>query len=52
MSLSKTQTERMRNKPDQATMHPDCVTAWNEFGAKHVTYMERQMEEQTDEMKE
>ena len=30
----------------------DCVSACIEFGAKHVTYMERQMDKQTDEMTE
>ena len=33
------------NKPDRATMRPDCVSTCIE----HVTYMERQMDKQTDE---
>ena len=33
------------NKPDRATMHPDCVFACIDY----VTYMERQMDEHTDE---
>ena len=33
---------RKINKPDRATMRPDCVSAWID----HVTYMERQMDEQ------
>jgi len=35
-----------RNKPDRATMRPGCVSACID----HVTYMERQMDEQTGEM--
>ena len=35
----------MANKPDRAKMRPDCVFACID----HVTYMERQMDEQTDE---
>ena len=34
------------NKPDRATMRPGCVSACID----HVTYMERQMDEQTGEM--
>ena len=37
-----------KNKPDRATMRPDCVSA----SIEHVTYMERQMDEQTDETTE
>ena len=33
----------IKNKPDQATMRPDCVS----MCIDHVTYMERQMDEQT-----
>ena len=33
----------------RATMHPYRVSACIEFGAKHLTHMERQMDEQTDE---
>ena len=33
------------NKPDRATMRPDCVSVCID----HVTYMERQMDEQTGE---
>ena len=36
------------NKPDQATMRPGWVSACID----HVTYMERQMDEQTDETSE
>ena len=36
------------NKPDRATMRPDCVSACID----HVTYMERQMDEQTSETTE
>ena len=32
------------NKPDRATMRPDCVSACID----HVTYMERQMDRWTD----
>ena len=39
-------------KPDRGTMRPGCVSACIEFGAKHVTYMERQMDEHTDETTE
>ena len=39
-----TKTIKMRkNKPDQATMRPGCVS----ICIDHVTYMERQMDEQT-----
>ena len=34
-----------QNKPDWATTRPGCVSACIE----HVTYMERQMDKQTDE---
>ena len=37
-----------RNKPDQATMRPDCVSACNKFCAKHVCYIGRLMDKQTD----
>ena len=40
------------NKPDRATMRPDCVSACIDFGDKHVTYLEGQMDEQTDETTE
>ena len=33
------------NKPDRATIRLDCVSAC----IAHVTYMERQMDKQTDE---
>ena len=36
------------NKPDQATMHPDCVAAFID----HVTYKERQIDEQSSETTE
>ena len=36
------------NKPDQATMRPGCVS----ICIDHVTYIERQMDEQTGEMTE
>ena len=36
---------RVINKPDRATMRPDYVSACID----HVTYMERQMDRQTDE---
>ena len=36
------------NKPDRAKMRPDCVSACID----HVTYKERQMDEQTDETSE
>ena len=36
----------VRNKPDWATMRPGCVSACID----HVTYMERQMDEQMGEM--
>ena len=35
-------------KPDRAKMRPDCVSACID----HVTYKERQMDEQTDETTE
>ena len=41
-----------KNKPDRAMMRPDCVSACIDFGAKHVTYMERQMDEKQDETTE
>ena len=34
------------NKPDWATMRPNCVSACIDFGAKNVTYMEIQMDRQ------
>ena len=37
--------DNINNKPDQATMSPDCVS----MCIDHVTYMERQMDEQTGE---
>ena len=37
-----------KNKPDRATMRPDCVSTCID----HVTYMERQMDEQTGETTE
>ena len=37
-----------RNKPNWATMRPDCVFACIDFGDKHLTYMERQMDGRTD----
>ena len=40
------------NKPDRAAMRLDCVSACNEFGAKYVTYKERQMDKQTDKQKD
>ena len=36
---------KKKNKPDRATMRPDCVSACID----HVTYMERQMDEQMGE---
>ena len=33
------------------TMHPDCVSACIKFGAKHVTYMVRDISKQTDTVK-
>ena len=33
------------------TMHPDCVSACTKFGAKHVTYMVRDISKQTDWVK-
>ena len=39
-------SEKLRNKPDWATMRPGCVSACID----HVTYMERQMDEQMGEM--
>ena len=49
MILEKT-SEAWKNKPDRATMRPDCDSVCIE----HVTYMERQMdvEEKTDETTE
>ena len=35
------------NKPDWATLRPDCVSVCSDYGDKHVTYMEGQMDEQT-----
>ena len=32
------------NKPDRATMRLGCFSVYTEFGAKHVTYIERQMD--------
>ena len=40
------------NKPDRATMRPDCVSVCADYGDKHVTYMEGHMNEQTDETTE
>ena len=37
--------QRDKKKPDQATMRPGCVSVCIE----HVTYMDRQMDKQTDE---
>ena len=37
--------KKWKNKPDRATMRPGCVFACID----HVTYMERQMDEQTGE---
>ena len=41
-------TECVKNKPDWATMRPDCVSACID----HVTYMERQMDKQKGETAE
>ena len=30
----------LKNRPDRATMRPDCVSACIEFSAKHVTHIE------------
>ena len=45
---SHTKLDLARNKPDRATMRPDCVFLWFE----HITYIERQMDELTDESTE
>ena len=42
--------EEKKKTPYQATMRPDCVFPCNKFGDKYVTYMERQIDEQTDGM--
>ena len=39
----KRKKKKKKNKPDQATMRPGCVS----MCIDHVTYMERQMDEQT-----
>ena len=44
--------KKKNNKPDRATMRPDCVTACIELRAECVRYMERQMDEQTDRLLE
>ena len=44
----KSQKHRKSNKPDRAKMRPDCVSACID----HVTYTERQMDEQTGETTE
>ena len=44
--MRKQRESRERNKPDRATMRPGCVSACID----DVTYMERQMDEQTCEM--
>ena len=36
----------VRNKPDRATMRPDYVSFCIDYGDKHMTYMEGQMDEQ------
>jgi len=47
-SVEKKIRRKARNKPDRATMRPDCVSVC----IVHVTYMERQMDEQTGETTE
>ena len=39
--------KNVTNKPDQATMRPDCVSACIVIGARHVRFMEGQMDGQT-----
>ena len=41
-------SDAKENKPDWATMRPDCVSACID----HLTYLGRQMDEQTDETTE
>ena len=38
--------EKKGNKPDRATMRPDCVLTWSEIRAECV----RQMDEQTEQI--
>ena len=38
--------KKQRNKPDRATMRPDCVPTWSEIRADCV----RQMDEQTEQI--
>ena len=45
LQLEKSPLASLINKPDRATMRPDCVSTCID----HVTYMERQMDEQTGE---
>ena len=45
---SREERKNERNKPDRAKMRPDCVSACID----HVTYTERQMDEQTGETTE
>ena len=40
--------KKNKNKPDRATMRPECVSACID----HVPYMERQMDEQMDQTTE
>ena len=42
------ETEQKENKPDRATMRPDCLSVCIE----HMTYMERQIDKQTRVVKE
>ena len=46
LSHSAIDNEQKGNKPDRATMRPDCVSACIDIGAKYVTYMEIQMDRQ------
>ena len=36
------------NKPDRAKMRPDCVLACIDYGDRHVSYIEGQIEGRTD----
>ena len=45
-------TKINHKKPDRAMMRPDFVFQCIDFGSKHVTYIERQMENQTDKTTE
>ena len=48
MTSKRIRAQSKKNKPDRVTMRPDCDSACID----HVTYMERQMDEQTGETTE